>query len=35
MKIFTIGIGTSDGELLRMKDAKGRTDYIRDADGNV
>ena len=35
MKIFTIGIGTADGEILRMKDAKGRTDYIRDADGNV
>lgn len=35
MKIFTIGIGTPEGELLRVKDAKGRTDYIRDADGNV
>ena len=35
MKIFTIGIGTAEGELLRIKDAKGRTDYIRDAEGNV
>src|SRR5882762_459045 len=35
MRIFTVGIGTAEGELLRMKDAKGRTDYIRDADGNV
>ena len=35
MKIFTIGIGTADGELLRVKDAKGRTDYIRDDQGNV
>ena len=35
MKIFTIGIGTSEGELLRVKDAKGRTDYIRDDEGNV
>lgn len=35
MKIFTIGIGTADGELLRIKDAKGRTDYIRDDQGNV
>jgi len=35
MKIFTIGIGTPDGELLRIKDAKGRLDYIRDTDGNV
>jgi Ca-activated chloride channel family protein len=35
MKIFTIGIGTADGELLRVKDSKGRTDYIRDDAGNV
>ncbi len=35
MKIFTIGIGTTEGELLRIKDAKGRTDYIRDDEGNV
>ncbi len=35
MRIFTIGIGTANGELLRIKDAKGRTDYIRDEQGNV
>ena len=35
MKIFTIGIGTPEGEILRLKDAKGRTDYLRDADGNA
>jgi len=35
MKIFTIGVGTADGELLRFTDAKGRTDYIRDDQGNV
>lgn len=35
MKIFTIGIGTAEGELLRVKDAKGRIDYIRDEQGNV
>lgn len=35
LKIFTIGIGTAEGELLRVKDAKGRTDYIRDDQGNV
>lgn len=35
MKIFTIGIGTPEGEILRIKDAKGRTDYLRDQDGNV
>ena len=35
MRIFTVGIGTADGELLRLKDGKGRTDYVRDAEGNV
>jgi len=35
MKIFTIGIGTAEGEILRLTDAKGRTDYIRDPDGNA
>jgi Ca-activated chloride channel family protein len=35
MQIFTIGIGSPEGELLRTKDAKGRTDYIRDEQGNV
>jgi Ca-activated chloride channel family protein len=35
LRIFTIGIGSAEGELLRIKDAKGRTDYIRDEDGNV
>jgi len=35
MKIFTIGIGTAEGELLRFKDANGHEDYIRDEQGNV
>ncbi len=35
LRIFTVGVGTVEGELLRIKDAKGRTDYIRDAQGNV
>ncbi len=35
LRIFTVGVGTAEGELLRIKDAKGRTDYIRDAQGNV
>lgn len=35
MRIFTIGIGTPEGELLRIKDAQGRTDFVRDEDGNV
>lgn len=35
LKIFTVGVGTAQGEILRVKDAKGRTDYIRDDQGNV
>jgi Ca-activated chloride channel homolog len=33
--IYTIGIGSTEGELLRITDAKGRTDYVRDDQGNV
>ncbi|HWX18460.1 MAG TPA: VWA domain-containing protein [Candidatus Binatia bacterium] len=35
MRIYTIGIGTAEGELLRLKDPKGNTDYVRDEQGNV
>ncbi len=35
LQIFTIGIGSAEGELLPMKDGKGRTDYVRDEQGNV
>ncbi|HTD86277.1 MAG TPA: VWA domain-containing protein [Candidatus Binatia bacterium] len=35
LRIFTVGVGTGNGELLRINDAKGRTDYIRDDQGNV
>jgi Ca-activated chloride channel homolog len=35
LRIFTVGIGSAEGELLRIKDAKGRSDYIRDEQGNV
>ncbi len=31
--IFTIGIGTTEGELLRIRDERGRLDYILDEDG--
>lgn len=34
MIIFTVGIGTPDGELLRIRDERGRVDYIRDDKGN-
>lgn len=31
--IFTIGVGTADGELLRVRDERGRVDYIRNDQG--
>jgi Ca-activated chloride channel homolog len=35
LQIFTVGIGSTEGELLRIKGANGTTDYIRDEQGNV
>ena len=35
LRIFTIGIGTAEGELLRIKGAQGDSDYVRDEQGNV
>jgi Ca-activated chloride channel homolog len=35
LKIFTIGIGTAAGDLIRITDANGNSDYVRDAQGNV
>jgi Ca-activated chloride channel family protein len=33
--IFTIGIGSAEGELLRIKNENGQSDYVRDENGNV
>ena len=35
LKIFTVGIGTAAGDLIRITDANGNSDYVRDAQGNV
>ncbi len=35
LRIFTVGIGTPQGDLLRTTDANGNSDYIRDANGDV
>jgi len=35
LKIFTIGVGTPQGDLLRITDANGNSDYIRDENGDV
>lgn len=35
MRVFTVGVGTANGELLRVQDENGRSDYIKDEQGNV
>jgi Ca-activated chloride channel homolog len=35
LKIFTIGIGTTNGTLIQIPDGTGNLDYVRDPDGNV
>jgi len=35
LKIFTIGIGTAAGDLIRVTDANGNPDYVRDEHGDV
>ena len=34
IKIFTIGIGTTEGELIRYKDEYGQFQFLKDKDGN-
>jgi len=35
LRIFTVGVGTPNGELLRTIDARGRSEYIKDSEGHV
>jgi len=35
LKIFTVGVGTVKGDLVRVTDASGNSDYVRDEQGNV
>ena len=35
LKIFTVGVGTAAGDLIRITDASGNSDYLRDDHGNV
>ena len=35
LKIFTVGVGTPSGELLRIKDEQGRESFVKDDQGNV
>lgn len=35
IKIFCIGIGTSSGELIQMKDETGKKAFLKDSSGNI
>ncbi len=35
LKIFTIGIGSAEGIMVRVTDVNGNSDYVRDEQGNV
>jgi Ca-activated chloride channel homolog len=35
LKIFTVGIGTAAGDLIRITGPDGNSDYVRDENGNV
>lgn len=35
LRIYTIGVGTSRGEIIQIRDDKGNPSYLKDEDGNV
>jgi|YelNatPaOPRAMG01_1025707.scaffolds.fasta_scaffold05031_4 Ca-activated chloride channel family protein len=35
LKIFTVGVGTPEGEVLQIRDSQGRIDYVRDPANQV
>ncbi|HEY0454927.1 MAG TPA: VWA domain-containing protein [Verrucomicrobiae bacterium] len=35
MRIFTVGVGTRNGEMLRITDSRGRVEFIKDDQGNA
>jgi Ca-activated chloride channel family protein len=35
LRIFTVGVGTAEGELLQVTDDQGNTSFVKDEDGNV
>jgi len=34
VRIYTVGVGTREGDLIRVTDADGQTEFLKDADGN-
>jgi len=35
VRIFTVGVGTKEGDLIQITDANGQTSFLKDAGGNV
>jgi Ca-activated chloride channel family protein len=35
LKVFTVGVGTTRGEIIRLHDENGRETYLKDDQGNV
>jgi Ca-activated chloride channel family protein len=35
LRIYTVGVGTARGEIIQIRDDKGNTSYLKDAEGKV
>jgi Ca-activated chloride channel family protein len=35
VKIYTVGVGTREGDLIQVTNADGQTEFLKDADGNA
>ncbi len=35
IRIFTVGVGTREGDLIQVTNADGQTEFLKDANGNV
>ena len=35
VRIFTVGVGTREGDLIQVTNADGQSEFLKDADGNV
>lgn len=35
VRIFTVGVGTAEGDLIQVTDADGQTEFLKDAQGNA
>jgi hypothetical protein len=35
LRIYTVGVGSPKGEIIRLRDDQGATTYLKDSQGNV